>query len=135
MWTSTEKAQRKIDDRGPRFAVFGTVHRGQHYVEYALTGDDAESIRARYENGGYTGIKVHAPIGSGDLAELGRARAEARRDFDEKTSILRAAVLRAVEENRAEAEIAREAGIDRMTVREWSGKRRTRTQQEERSAS
>jgi DNA invertase Pin-like site-specific DNA recombinase len=87
MWTSTEKAQRKIDDRGPRFA------------------------------------------------ELGRARPEARRDFDEKTSILRAAVLRAVEENRAEAEIAREAGIDRMTVREWSGKRRTRTQQEERSAS
>ncbi len=66
---------------------------------------------------------MHAPAGSVDLAELGRVRSEARRALDEKTTILRAAVLRALEDGRAEAEVAREAGVDRMTVREWAGKR------------
>jgi hypothetical protein len=58
-----------------------------------------------------------------DLAKLGQERRDAQRALDEKTAILKAAVLRALEKGRAEAEVARTAGVDRMTVRKWAGKR------------
>lgn len=65
---------------------------------------------------------VDPPVGSIDLAKLGRERMDAKRAFEEKTAILRAGVLRALGEGRAEAEVARTAGVDRMTVRKWAGK-------------
>jgi DNA-binding CsgD family transcriptional regulator len=57
-----------------------------------------------------------------ELEDAGRARAEAQNALDEKTKELKTEVLRALAEGRAEAEVARAAGIDRMTVRKWAGK-------------
>lgn len=112
-----------IAERGPRWLVSAVVRQGEHMAEYADTAERAEEIRDRYQRGRYRRIQVHPPQGSVDLAALGRRRAETRRAYEDATAVLRAAVLRALEEGRAEAEVARTAGVDRMTVRSWAGKR------------
>jgi DNA-directed RNA polymerase specialized sigma24 family protein len=114
-----------IRERGPRYAITGTIRRGEFSAQYALTSESAEKVFEHYQELGYRNVKVHVPDVPGvdiDLASYGRALADARSVLEEKTQILRAAVLRATEAGRAEAEIARVAGIDRMTVRSWLGK-------------
>lgn len=120
-----ELAHQRVKERGPRWAVWGQIRQGEARVDYADTADQAEMIREWFENPdgcGYYQVRVHAPDGSVNLATLGRERADAKRKFDEATAVLRAGVLRALEEGRAEAEVARTAGVDRMTVRKWAGK-------------
>jgi hypothetical protein len=122
-----------IRARGPRFAVIGTVRRNEHQGIYADNAETAETLRQRYEAAGYYQVQVYPPLGSVDLGALGRARADAKATFDEATALLRAGVVRAVEEGRAETEIAATAGVDRMTVRAWAGKGPTRADVEERA--
>ncbi|MCW2765686.1 MAG: hypothetical protein JWO11_1645 [Nocardioides sp.] len=119
---SLSRALEQVEQRGPRYAVMGTIRRDEMALAYADTAEAAERTRERYEEDGYRQVRVHPPQGSIDLSALGRDRADAKRVLDEKTAILRAGVLRALEENRAEAEVARQAGVDRMTVRSWAGK-------------
>lgn len=57
-----------------------------------------------------------------DLPTNGRNRSLAKHAYCTATAILRADVLRAIGEGIPETEIARRAGIDRMTVRAWAGK-------------
>jgi hypothetical protein len=114
-----------LGDRGPRYVVVGTIRAGEFATQYTLTSDAAEKIFKMYQDDGYRNVKVHVPDVPGvniDLRWYGLELTEARRVVEEKTEILRAAVLRAAEAGRAEAEIARVAGIDRMTVRKWLGK-------------
>lgn len=119
-------ALRRIEQRGPRYAVYGVIRAGEARTEYADTAEQAERIRASFEDPrdcGYRQVKVHPPEGSVDLAALGQARAKAKATFDEATAVLRAAVLRALEQpGSSEVQVAREAGVDRMTVRKWAGK-------------
>lgn len=115
-------ANRMVQERGPRYCIVGTIQRGSFYVAYSDTAEGAERQREFAEESDYYQITVHPPEGSIDLVALGRARKDAKRKFDEATAILRAGVLRALEEGRAEAEVARQAGVDRMTVRSWAGK-------------
>lgn len=122
MWYPNPAAYQMIQERGPRYAVIGSIRQGESAVNYTDTAEGAEKYRQSYEDSGYYQIKVHPPVGSIDLAKLGRARADAKRAYDQQTEILRAGVLRALEDGRAEAEVARTAGIDRMTVRTWAGK-------------
>jgi DNA-directed RNA polymerase specialized sigma24 family protein len=120
------EAARMIAQRGPRWAVQIGLRGGKRNVHFADTAERAEEIYSRHiEEGGYllTYTQVYPPAGSVGLAALGLARRDAKGAYEEATSVLRAAVLRAVEEGRSEAEIAREAGVDRMTVRTWCGKR------------
>ncbi|MEU3455551.1 hypothetical protein ABZ671_18415 [Micromonospora sp. NPDC006766] len=112
----------RVKDRGPRWAVYGQLRPQEARTEYADTAERAEKIREDFEEKGYYQVQVHPPVGSVDLAKLGRERTDAKRVLDEKTAILRAGVLRALEEGRAEAEVARTAGVDRQTVRKWAGK-------------
>lgn len=121
MYVQSE-AIRMVSDRGPRWAVYGQIRPGEARTSYAATAELAEKFRAEYEELGYYQVKVHPPTGSVDLAKLGRDLADARRVLAEKTEIVRAGVLRALDEGRAEAEVARTVGVDRMTVRKWAGK-------------
>lgn len=124
MYTSQE-ARRQVDERGPFYAITGTIRPGEARTQYADTAEAAERIREKFEDPdqwGYRQVRVYPPVGSVDLAALGRARDDARRAFDEATATLRAGVLRALEDGRAEAEVARAAGVTRMTVRSWAGK-------------
>jgi hypothetical protein len=122
MYTN-DTARKMVKERGPRWAVYGQIRQGEARVSYALTSDAAETTRKSYEDDwGYYQVQVYPPDGSVELAQLGRERDAAKRTFDEKTEILKAGVLRALDEGRAEAEIARTAGVDRMTVRSWAGK-------------
>lgn len=117
--------QKKIAERGPRYAITGTVTPGEHVITYADTGEAAEQCLQRFEQNLCYQVRVHVPDLPGmdiDLAQYGKELADARRVVEEKTAILRAAVHRAAEVGRAEAEIARTAGVDRMTVRKWLGK-------------
>jgi DNA-directed RNA polymerase specialized sigma24 family protein len=116
-------ANHMIGERGPQWAVTGTVRRGAICVEYALDAQEADRWRETFEADHYYQVRVIPPQDSVDLAALGRELREARRVLREKTRITRAGVLRAAEEGWPEAEIARQAGVDRMTVRKWLGKR------------
>jgi len=109
-------------NRGPRWFISARVRAREYCGGYADTAEQAEQRRAWLDNEGYQQIQVEAPHGSVDLGALGRVRADAKRAYDEATAILRAGVLRALEERREETEIARTAGVDRQTVRAWAGK-------------
>lgn len=56
------------------------------------------------------------------LVALAQRRADARANLAEATSQLRDAVLRELAAGHPEAAVARDAGVDRMTVRRWAGK-------------
>lgn len=120
-----DEAHRRINGRGPRYAIFGVIRPGEARTEYADTAERAEQIREKFEDPdewGYRQVQVYPPVGAVDLTALGEARRAAKEAFDETTAVLRAGVLRALEAGRAEAEVARAAGVDRMTVRSWAGK-------------
>ncbi|MGW4476831.1 hypothetical protein ACWENQ_44870 [Nonomuraea sp. NPDC004354] len=115
------------DRRGPRYAITGTIRRGEFYGAYARTAEEAEREAERQRDLGYYGVNTYAPIGSVDLEQLGRARVAARQAEREATEMLHAGVLRRAEQMAAEGEVnesalAREAGVDRMTIRSWLGK-------------
>lgn len=110
--------------RGPRWAVSATIRPGEHRIDYCLTRDSADATAERLRAEKHYQVKVHPPAGEVDLAKLGRDRADASVVLAERTSILRAAVLRALEAGDSEVSVARTAGVDRMTVREWAGKSR-----------
>jgi hypothetical protein len=59
------------------------------------------------------------------LADAAEEFREARTRTNEATSLLRDAVLRELAAGHPEAAVARTAGVDRMTVRKWAGKRGT----------
>lgn len=119
---SLSGVNRMRDERGPRYVVSAQVRGGEWCAGYADTADVAEATRVRLDEEGYRTVKVMAPEGAVDLEALGRTRRLAKEALDEAAAVLRAGVLRALEEGRAEAEVARAAGVDRMTVRTWAGK-------------
>lgn len=57
------------------------------------------------------------------LDSLGRARTLARQEAKQATAHVRGMTILAVSEGVPEAEAARRAQVDRMTVRRWLGKR------------
>jgi hypothetical protein len=122
MYPLTE-ARQQVDARGPRYAVIGKIRSDEARTEYADTGEQAERIRREFEQEwGYYQVHVYPPDGSLDLTSLATERRRAQTAEREATAKLRAGVLRALEAGRAEAEVARQAGVDRMTVRSWAGK-------------
>ncbi len=58
------------------------------------------------------------------LIELGRRRAELRERLDEVTALIKPRALDELAQGKSEAQVARESGIDRMTLRKWRGKLR-----------
>lgn len=120
------KSLKIIAERGPRYAVTLGMPGHRNNVWLVDTAEQAERI---YNNALDEGIYLRAttsvfpPQESVNLAPLARARRDALQAAEEATSVLRAAVLREAEKGRAEAEIARQAGVDRMTVRKWLGKK------------
>lgn len=119
----TEDLLQAVDGRGPRYAVSGTIRPGEHFVDYAPTRDIAERAYQRRVDERYAQVRLHPPDGEVDLEALGRARREALSVLAERTAVLRAGVLRALEAPGAsETTVARQAGVSRGTVREWAGK-------------
>lgn len=57
------------------------------------------------------------------VRELGERRAALRAELEGLWERLRVAALAEVAAGRSESEVARAAGVDRMTVRKWQGKR------------
>lgn len=122
---SSTGMSKMVAERGPRYAITATIQGGEFIASYARDSTTAEMIYERYQETGYRNARVHAPDVPSfdiDLGKYGRDRDKALEVAAEKTEILRAAVLRAAEVGRAEAEIARSARVDRMTVRKWLGK-------------
>jgi hypothetical protein len=126
---TAEKARRMVAERGPRFAVTGTIRPGEVACTYANTADMAEEIRKNYaDDWGYYQIRIHSPEEYADdvaeLGKLGTARWKAKQEFDEATDKVRALVVRLVDEEAlSEVEAAQRAQVDRMTIRKWRGKR------------
>jgi hypothetical protein len=120
---SIGEVTRQAGQRGHRWHVSARVRPREFCAGYFATAEQAEHTRAWLAEHEYRDIQVLVPAHAADLAALGQDRVEARRILDEKTAALRAGVLQAVEEGREETEIARTAGVDRMTVRAWVGKR------------
>lgn len=58
------------------------------------------------------------------LIELGRRRSELRERLDEVTALIKPMALAELAGGKPEAQVARESGIDRMTLRKWQGKPR-----------
>jgi hypothetical protein len=57
------------------------------------------------------------------LMELGARRAAMREELRDLTARLEAVALTDLAAGKPEAQVAREAQVDRMTVRKWAGKR------------
>jgi hypothetical protein len=57
------------------------------------------------------------------LTELKNRRIKLRAELVEVSDLLRAAALERLAAGDSEAGVARDAGVDRMTVRQWLGKR------------
>lgn len=121
-----------VKARGPRWAVIGSVRRNEDIGDYEDTAELAERRADQFRDLGYYQVQVYPPVGSVDLRALGEARRKAREAYEEANAVLRAGVLRALEEGRSEVEIASTAGVDRMTVRAWAGKGPSRAQAEAR---
>lgn len=117
-----DRVGEKLAARGPRYAVSATIRPGEFRVDYVVSGELAEQCRAELEESGHYNVRVHLPEGGLDLREYGRRLGAARLALDEQMFIARAAALRALEEGQAEAAVARELRVDRMTVRKWAGK-------------
>lgn len=122
MLTTNYKAMEEVAGRGPHYAVIGNIRPGEARVLKTAYPELAEKFRDEFIANGYYQVRVFPPIGAVDLAELAKERGRAIEVEREVTARLRAAALRALEEGRAEAEVARTAGIDRMTMRAWAGK-------------
>lgn len=114
--------KRMEDERGPRYLVHGTIRPREYAVHYADTAEQAEVWRTALEEQRHRQVRVIPPDGSIDLGALAGKRRQAKEAFDEATAVLRAGVLRALEDGRSEVEVARVAEVDRMTVRSWQGK-------------
>jgi hypothetical protein len=121
MYRNTE-ANARLRDRGPRWAVSAGIRQGESRVDYCDTAEAAELRREVLIEEGHYQVRVWPPAGAVDLPPIGRTLAAARRAEREQADLARAATLRAAEEGRPEAAIARELGVDRMTVRKWLGK-------------
>lgn len=116
-----------IEERGARYCITGIIRGGEFTYRYASTSEQAETIREDFtEKQKYRQVRVHPPVFDMDVAEelskLGNERAELKRAEREVTDKLRATVHRAAARGLAEADIARRADVDRMTVRKWLGK-------------
>lgn len=59
----------------------------------------------------------------GDLARAGRKLRSARKAQQAALEAAKVAALQAIEEGQTEVAVAAALGVDRMTVRKWSGKR------------
>lgn len=122
-----EAITKMLAERGPRYAVTGTIRQHEYYITFPLTSAAAETALESFAERGYYDTRVHQPVDAGpkiDLAKYGRDLADARRVVSERTIVLRAAVLRAVDANpdRSEDEIARTTGEDPAVVRAWLGR-------------
>jgi hypothetical protein len=119
-------ARRQLDARGPRYAIWVELGKDEAQVIYADTATQAEKIRenrlADY-SGNEQRVQLYPPAGSVSLADAASERETVKALLAEKTAILKAVALQALEEGRSEVEVAREARVDRMTIRSWAGKR------------
>jgi DNA-directed RNA polymerase specialized sigma24 family protein len=117
--------QQAIDDRGGRYCITGTIRPGEFDYRYADTSDEAERISDKFADDRRYQVRIHPPTVDMDvateLAKLGAQRKDLRAAEREATAKLRAMVLRAASRGFAEADIARRADVDRMTVRKWLG--------------
>lgn len=94
---SQTKALKRVEQRGPRWAIYGQIRSGEARTEYADTAEKAEKIRADFEDPrtcNYRQVTVHPPAGSGNLEALARDRSRAQAALTEATAVLRPAVLR-----------------------------------------
>lgn len=115
-------AMQEVASRGPQYAVIGNVRPGEARVQLTADADAAERTRDSWIGSGYYQVRVFPPLSAEDLTVLAAERDRAAEVGREATARLKAGVLRALEEGRSEAEVARTAGIDRMTLRAWAGK-------------
>ena len=58
-----------------------------------------------------------------ELQQAGRRLASARKAVRDALDATQAAAVAALADGMTESEVARLAGVDRMTVRKWAGKR------------
>lgn len=114
--------------RGPRHLVYGTVRRDEFRAVYATSAAQAEQEAARLEADRLRQVRIVAPATVEDdhadvlreSALVWRAARDAEVDLRQQ---LAAAIIAAVEDGMSESEAARLAGVDRMTVRSYLGKR------------
>lgn len=125
MYTKHE-ARLQLDARGPRYAIWVELGKDSAQVIYADTATQAEKVRenrlAEY-SGNEQRVQLHPPAGSISLTDAASEREKVKEALAEKTAFVKALALQALEGGRAEAEVAREARVDRMTIRSWAGKR------------
>jgi hypothetical protein len=120
---SVAHAQDQIAQRGPRFAVVGTIRKDEVRLVLAPSAELAEKAAQSMREDNLRNVRLHLPQSDVDYARIGRELTEARARVTELLALARAAALRAVEAGLSEVETGHQLGVDRMTVRSWLGKR------------
>ncbi|WP_052280801.1 hypothetical protein [Nocardia vulneris] len=93
-------------DRGIHW---GRTERGHQYTATLIDGERRDFDAAMWARA--------------DLSTAGRRLADARRAVDEVMLEAETLGIKALRAGQSESHVARELGVDRMTVRKWQGKR------------
>lgn len=118
-WTTNPT---KARERGPRYAVTGTIRGGEFDATFTDTAEQAEATAEKMRENGRRNVRLHLPQ-EADFGTIARDFQKARDELARTTELARAAAHRMTDMGISEAETARQLGVDRMTVRSWLGKR------------
>lgn len=112
----------EADERGPRYAVRGTIRPNEFDVEFADTASQAEAIAERMRESHRRQVRILLPLDT-NLESIIRDYRRARDHLNRMTDLARAVAHRLTEMGISESEAARQLDVDRMTIRSWLGKR------------
>lgn len=121
---TTTQVNHKENNRGHRYLIVGTVRTGEYRTAYRTTAQGAEDTAEGFTHDwGYTQVTIHPPIDTPvDTDQVRADLSAARTALADQMQQAEAAALRLLEAGTSESEAARLLGVDRMTIRKWSGK-------------
>lgn len=118
---TTAERDAAIAARGPRrYAISATIAPDHYEVAYAATLEQAHATARDMERLGRYDVQVYVPDYPASLLavhESGLRLAAARKALQKEMERLTAAVRAALDEGQSESELARQAGVDRHTIR------------------
>lgn len=119
--TGVGRPYRHVEDRGPRWVVYGT-DRDRFRLIYCDTEAEATEAAQDIDDHHYRTVRTVAPDGQVAPEAIAKRLSDARVELQAATEVARAMAQRMVEQGASEVAVANALGVTRVTVRSWLGK-------------